>query len=530
MTATNPTARSRRALLAPLLSGALLVALRLSSLAGPASAADPFYLELLRDGSRALQTGEHAKASGLLRLACFGLLEEPKTLAECLVQLSLAQAALDQRSEFEETFIRISALEGRFEAYSAAELPAELVDAFADRAVTWIPAVDLEAIPSLAAAYDRRLEGEVMGLPPAQRRQRLAGLQAADPGDPRWPRLLAELELGEGNPAAAAAAAAVVLQLEPADRGSRCIQGRARAAEGQCQQALIDLAACTGTTGENEATIERVDCLSTLSRWEEAGALLSSIPPELLQQARVRRLANRVEKERAKLEGQENRPQQAAAEQRRAERQTARLEPQRGRAQQQAQQTAGTLSAEFAAAPTPAGASPTAPSEPSASASAVPDSGDDDEGQDPGAGNGEGASASPIPTPARSSLSASESAALDRARTLARSATLSTDLAEPMHLAQPIADRHPEHRGAQHLVAEIAYRASDWQTAVRYFDRGGDPRSDEPILLFYQAIALYENGDGARAEQAMRRSLDGLERDPWVDSYVEKILGPTGSL
>jgi len=519
--------RSSSAPLLPalLLPALLLAALQLSSLAGAATAADPFYVELLRDGSRALQSGEHGEASRLLRLACFGLLEEPPVLAECLVKLSLAQAGLGQRKEFEETFDRIAALEERFQALAAADLTSELEDAFTQRAVVWIPGEHLQAIPRLAAAFDRRTETELAELPPTQRRQRLATLQSSDPGDARWPRLLAELELSEGNAAAAAAAAAAVLQLEPGDRASQCVQGRARAALGQCQEALADLGACQATASAGAATVDRLECLSALSRWPEAASLLGTLTPALLQEPRVRRLSNRIEKEQAKLSRLEQRQdQQAAAEQQRLEREARRAAqrgPQRPPSEDPSRSGVPARSADAGAPPVSAAAERV---EEAASSAVVSDPDTDPEREGDANAAAESTTADSEPP-----LSASERSSLERARALARNATLSTDLAEPMRLARPVADQHPDHRDAQHLVAEIAYRASDWQTAIRYFDRGGDPGGDQPILLFYQAIALYESGKQERAAQALRRSLGGLKRDPWVDSYVTKILGPQGS-
>jgi tetratricopeptide (TPR) repeat protein len=526
----RPVSTLSRAARTLALPGALLLSQLVFFSAG-ATAADPFYLGLLRDGSRALQAGEHAAASQLLRLACFGLLEEPKVLAGCLVELSLAQAGLGERDEFESTFDRVADLEQRFQAFSEADLTDELRDAFADRAVAWIPAVDLGAISSLAAAYARKTETEVAGLPPAQRRQRLNALQSADPSDVRWSRLLAELELSEGNAAAAETAAAAVLQLDPTDTTSRCVLGRSRAALGTCEQALIDLPACAGTANAAEATIDRLGCLSSLSRWDEATALVNALPPDLSQDPRVRRLAKRVQNEQAKLSAQALKAsKQAAAEQERIQREAERQAQADERTRQQLQRRVDG----------PPTAAPTAPPNETAPASTepstVPSSGPStetsagspsDPGADPRQGPGATKPAGPSRVASEPQLSANETSTLERARSLARAATLIPDLAEPMRLARPVADRHPRHRGAQHLVAEIAYRASDWATAVRYFDRGGDP--NEPILLFYQAIALYESGDRPRAAQAIRRSLDGLKRDPWVDSYVERILGATGS-
>jgi predicted Zn-dependent protease len=99
------------------------------------------------------------------------------------------------------------------------------------------------------------------------------------------------------------------------------------------------------------------------------------------------------------------------------------------------------------------------------------------------------------------------------------------DLRQAFDLARQMADAHPESVEAQHLAAEAAYRVSRWSDAARYFLRGGEPAEDQPELLFYMAVALYESGDAARAAEVLKRSLPNLQRTPYVDAYARKILG-----
>jgi hypothetical protein len=272
--------------------------------------------------------------------------------------------------------------------------------------------------------------------------------------------------------------------------------------------------------------------LIALTRWDEAAVQLESLPPQQQQGSRVRRLSGRVDKERTRAAAQADREaKQAAATQQReakeAEKQ-ARLDERASRREETGNATApGPTSDPTVAVSTPATAAGESTSE-----TAGEPSGDTLDpapaGQVALPASGEASATEPtgVEPPA---LASEEIAALAQARSLARGAALSTDLDEPMRLARPVADRHPDHREAQHLVAEIAYRSSDWTTAVRYFERGGDPAADQSILLFYQAIALFESGDPTRAASALRRSLPGLKRDLWVQQYVDKILGPEGN-
>lgn len=100
----------------------------LSAVAAPPALADahPHYSRLLRQGVFALEQGDAEEAVRELELACFGFLEEPPLLAECLAHLALAQAGAGDDQAFRETFGRLVEIEERFGAYAAAELPAGL--------------------------------------------------------------------------------------------------------------------------------------------------------------------------------------------------------------------------------------------------------------------------------------------------------------------------------------------------------------------------------------------------------------------
>lgn len=112
---------------------------------------------------------------------------------------------------------------------------------------------------------------------------------------------------------------------------------------------------------------------------------------------------------------------------------------------------------------------------------------------------------------------------LRRAREALASARNRSELVGVYEETAEVADDHPDHREAQHLAATLAYRISRWDEAVRYFRRGGDPSEEEPELLFYQAVALYETGDTRAAADALERSLPRLSRTPFVQQYQQKI-------
>jgi tetratricopeptide (TPR) repeat protein len=115
--------------------------------ARPLRAVDLFYTELLRDGNHAYDRGDFAAAARALRLACFGMLDEPKALGACLARLALAQDKVSDVEGFRETFVRLVEVEDRFQGFSQADLPAEIRAAMAQRVAARIPASTLESSP-----------------------------------------------------------------------------------------------------------------------------------------------------------------------------------------------------------------------------------------------------------------------------------------------------------------------------------------------------------------------------------------------
>jgi hypothetical protein len=133
-----------------------------------------------------------------------------------------------------------------------------------------------------------------------------------------------------------------------------------------------------------------------------------------------------------------------------------------------------------------------------------------------------GASVQKSPTK-KGPLSAAERADLDRAQELAKAGNLDGALA----LARWVADARSDLAEPQFLAAELAYRTMQWNEAVAYFRRGGDPGDGKPLLLFYQAVALYETGDRAGAAAPLKRCLPNIKHTPFVEGYARAILGET---
>lgn len=122
-------------------------------------------------------------------------------------------------------------------------------------------------------------------------------------------------------------------------------------------------------------------------------------------------------------------------------------------------------------------------------------------------------------------LSAKDALALAEAQRLFEAAQTLEQLESAWLMAKRIADQHPGHPEPQFLAGRIAFRASRWNETLAYLRRGGDPGDDDPDLLFYLAVALFETGAPEEAAATLRRCLPSLRRTRFVDSYVERILG-----
>ena len=137
-----------------LLASLLLLA---GSPAMPATAAvEPFYQSLLRDGRLAFDRKDFTTAARTLRLACFGMLDEPRPLTDCLVRLALAQDGAGQLDAFRETFTRLAEVEDRFKGYSQADLPPELRGALEARLAARLPAATLAGAPAFRSTQAKK--------------------------------------------------------------------------------------------------------------------------------------------------------------------------------------------------------------------------------------------------------------------------------------------------------------------------------------------------------------------------------------
>ncbi|HSS77033.1 MAG TPA: hypothetical protein VLV54_09840 [Thermoanaerobaculia bacterium] len=120
------------------------------------AAVDPFYLSLLRDGQLAFDRKDFPTAVRHLHLACFGMLEDPRPLVDCLARLALAQDRAEDLDGFRETFRRLAEVEDRFNAYTQGGVSPELRAALEVRLVARLPAATLENEPAFRSLVAKK--------------------------------------------------------------------------------------------------------------------------------------------------------------------------------------------------------------------------------------------------------------------------------------------------------------------------------------------------------------------------------------
>jgi|GEM_PF-426321 len=527
----------------------------IAGLATPTAAnanTDPFYLDLLRDGIQAYDRGDYVAAAKQLRLACFGVLDEPERLAACLTRLGLAQAAAGNADAFRETFRRIVEVEGRFGAYTKADLPPEVRAAFEQRALAAVPASTLEAIPAWKALLGRKLEAQIAALPPRERRRQLEERLTKEPRSVVWNLMQVDLDLAEGRTAPAIARAEATAALAPRDAQVLCARGLARAAGNRCVEAVADLEPCAMTSGggaDLRHATALLGCRVQLAQWRQAEEQVRGLPPAFRKDRKIEALMQQVAKHppaaaptAAAAPGAANtaatggaagkgggRPATAGAG-------TPASTAAPGAGARSAAAPATTPSAGgTGSTPAPAASATSGGASRSGAATSLPGTAGQVAAKPPSAhpAGTAGDSSSPaaivaggppaLPRPL-SPLSTAEREAMARSERLL-TATAIPDLREALRLARQLADAHPDSKEAQYLAGAAAYRNSRWPEAAAYFRRGGPPGDDHPELLFYMAVAFYEVGDQPGAASALKRSLPNLQKTPFVESYVKRILG-----
>lgn len=203
----------------------LALAFPLEALAG----ADEFYLARLKAGKAEVRLGRTLEAEEDLRIACFGLMDDPPLLVECLGRLAMTRQTLGKLPEMDLTLARLVEVEGRFGVWEKAAfepaLRAELEQVLLKR----LGADGVRAVPSLSGALVKQELDRIAKLPPAERVAALDARAKAEPGNAAWPLAIAREAQLRKDWVGMEKWADRALEIAPASAEAKALRDRARA-------------------------------------------------------------------------------------------------------------------------------------------------------------------------------------------------------------------------------------------------------------------------------------------------------------
>lgn len=256
----------------------LIVALVGSGFSRPAHAEiDPFYVSRERDGEQALARGDYAQAAQDLRIAAFGMLDQPPRLAATLTELAIAETGVGADDDFWQTLQRLQDLEDRFSAYSKAPLTDVQRESFETSVMQRLSEKELQSLGIFAHLIDQKVDAELALLPVRQRRRSLQQRIDSHPDEARWGLELAQLESTDGHPRAALEALDQVLAEHPDLDEALCKRGSLNADQKNWGQAAEDLSACTTSATDPALARQRLEALIANGRISDAQAFASTL-------------------------------------------------------------------------------------------------------------------------------------------------------------------------------------------------------------------------------------------------------------
>jgi tetratricopeptide (TPR) repeat protein len=129
---------------------------------------------------------------------------------------------------------------------------------------------------------------------------------------------------------------------------------------------------------------------------------------------------------------------------------------------------------------------------------------------------------SPAPAPATPALSATE---VSKRLAPADTALAKNDLLAARAIYRALIETPGLDHASAMRIAEGSYRARDFATAIRAFERAGGFRKGEEPYHYYLAVSLYETGRYSAAKRELAAALPYIEVTPDIARYRIKIEG-----
>jgi hypothetical protein len=256
--------------------------------------ADDFYQNQLRAGTAAYQAKQFLDAVAQLRIASFGLLDEPVLLSETLARLALAQAATDRAADLKETLSRFILVEQKYGAYPKAALDAESKSAFEALLRKNLAPDSLASIPSLASLASPRADYSTLS--PRERRRALESQAQKNPNDPRWSLALAREAAERADWSSTLRWASRVTEIDSANRDALVLRARAHGARHEYAALLVDAKALPDEiwSAQPDLAADRFVALVETGDVNGAKAAAANLPDKLRARGDVARAMKKL--------------------------------------------------------------------------------------------------------------------------------------------------------------------------------------------------------------------------------------------
>lgn len=428
--------------------------------------ADEFYFVRLKAGEEAYRAHRKAEAVEQLRVACFGLLDQPVLLIEGLVALSLAQTAAGNMAEADATLARFLEVERLFTVYDKARLESGIKAEFEALAARKLSPESLVALPSMARLVETQ-EQKFAKLNPAERRRAMEARVRAEPSNVELNVALARDAAAQNDSKSVVRWSDAVLAADEKNVEARSLRAHARTQRREYAGALADLLILPASRVEADPllTADLFLCRVATRDWDSARSISMKLDEQQRLRPEVIAALRKLPRERIAAESNPEKANEGTPEPRPA--------------------SAVVIS------PTPA---PTGP---------------------------------PPPAPTRAPVilqSAASSATADEVVAAARKLSSAGKPGEALRLLQASAEKIPPTRSLRKALLEAACLNKDWKAAAAQTLKLEPFQEGEEASAFYAAVAAYEMGSLDRARSLLSNARSKIVSSAYVDYYLQRIF------